>query len=358
MNPLIFQKRWLVAVACLLGAACATVATRLGAPSGDHIKIPHAQHAEAGLACDACHEKVAAAKSLSAGLLPSMKTCEQCHDVKDEAVCGMCHARVSSQGKQARGERHLNFPHDLHLARSEIGGDCARCHRQLPEPALAGQVAELPMALCTECHNHSDDYDQGRCSKCHQDLTRYSLKPVTDYSHRGDWLKTHSLEARTSVVTCAQCHEQTFCADCHGQTVAARVEVKFPERVDRLFVHRNDYLSRHRMEAGADQARCQRCHGITFCQACHATQGLSPQGATSLDPHPPGYGGPGANLHGADARRDIVRCAACHDQGAASVCVGCHKVGRVGGNPHPGSWLTRHRPDEINGNLMCLACHP
>jgi hypothetical protein len=70
-------------------------------------------------------------------------------------------------------------------------------------------------------------------------------------------------------------------------------------------------------------------------------------------PHPPGFG----TRHAAAARADIASCAACHDQGAASVCVDCHRVGGVGGNPHPASWLSRHEAREIAGNGMCAACH-
>jgi hypothetical protein len=66
---------------------------------------------------------------------------------------------------------------------------------------------------------------------------------------------------------------------------------------------------------------------------------------------------PGAGArHGDAARKNIVACAGCHDQGAASVCVVCHQVGgyaRV--NPHPGSW--KKTTGDIAKNAMCLACH-
>ena len=40
-----------------------------------------------------------------------------------------------------------------------------------------------------------------------------------------------------------------------------------------------------------------------------------------------------------------------------SICIDCHKVGGVGGDPHPAGWTNRHPRDEINRNPMCLTCH-
>ncbi|MHB8876437.1 MAG: cytochrome c3 family protein [Myxococcaceae bacterium] len=352
-----FHKPWVLLVAASFTVACATLATRLGPDLADRLKIPHAKHQEAGVECDACHEKVATAKSLAESLIPPMDKCGECHDVADDKACGMCHTHPDEPAARERVNLHLNFPHDKHLANPDIKGECARCHKALPEPERTAPIAGPPMALCLECHNHAKDYDEGRCSLCHQELNRFPLRPVSDFSHRGDFVREHALSARSTVV-CAQCHEQTFCTDCHAKTVAAKVEVKFPERVDRVFIHRNDFVSRHQIEARADEARCQRCHGVSFCQSCHALQGLTPQGVTSVNPHPQGFVGPGPGSHAVEARRDIVRCAACHDQGASSICVDCHRVGGVGGNPHPASWLSRHNRDELRKNSMCLACHP
>ncbi len=361
MKNTFLPRPWLLILGATLTAACATLATRLRPDLADYIKVPHSKHVEAGVSCDTCHEKILTATALGSSLYPTMETCGQCHDVGDDKTCGMCHALPDSPEGRTRADRHLNFPHQKHLANPDIKGDCGRCHTELPDPSrpppTQSPVVGPAMAVCTGCHNHSQDFDEGRCSKCHQDLTRFALKPLTEFSHQGDWLKQHSLSARTTVV-CAQCHEQTFCADCHGKTEAARAEIKFPERVDRLFVHRGDFISRHTIEAKADDARCLRCHGVTFCQSCHANQGLTPQGSSTVNPHPPGWAFPGPASHAVDARHDIVRCAACHDQGAASICTKCHQVGGVGGNPHPNSWLGHHRHDEINHNSMCLACHP
>jgi hypothetical protein len=184
---------------------------------------------------------------------------------------------------------------------------------------------------------------------------------VGDFSHQGNFVRGHAAPARASAETCAQCHDQTYCADCHAKTVSVPVEVKFPERVNAQFIHRNDFLGRHSLEAAADPMSCQRCHGQTFCQSCHQEEGLVPAAtgvAGQHDPHPAGWGFPGSrDFHGDAARRDITSCQVCHDQGPRSNCVTCHRVGGVGGNPHPPSWTQRHGADEIRKNAMCGYCH-
>jgi hypothetical protein len=210
---------------------------------------------------------------------------------------------------------------------------------------------------CLSCHEHQADWDAGRCSPCHADLTRFPLEPIAKFSHRGDFLAEHGEQARAGSATCASCHDQTFCAACHGADRPLSLAEIFPEDVERRFIHRGDIRGRHPAEARADNASCMSCHGTSFCSSCHATNELVPS-PTSRDPHPPGWSFPGSGeFHGEAARRNITTCAACHDQGAASVCVDCHRVGGIGGNPHPDSWLDRHDADEIAGNGMCLACH-
>ena len=133
-----------------------------------------------------------------------------------------------------------------------------------------------------------------------------------------------------------------------------RAAVVLAERTDRSLIHRPDFLSREAVEARDDEASCLKGHGSNSCQTCHAQQKVGGANA-SFDPHPPGFGQGAA--HGAAARRDIVSCAACHDQGSTSNCVSCHRVGGIAGNPHPPSWTVRHSKEEIGRNAMCQVCH-
>jgi hypothetical protein len=243
--------------------------------------------------------------------------------------------------------------HAAHIERTKE--KCETCHKSLPNPLRTSDGAP-PMSACLSCHEHKKEFAASKCDGCHVDLRRYALKPTTFFSHQGNFVKEHGRAARAAADSCATCHEQTFCKECHFETVAARIEFLLPERVDRDFIHRNDFLGRHQVEAAADPVMCRRCHGQSFCDDCHRAQNLTPFGTDPRNPHPIGWSFPGSpNFHGPAARRDIVRCAACHDQGARSICVDCHKVGGIGGNPHPPGW-NRSR-NEIQSNGMCLTCH-
>jgi hypothetical protein len=48
-----------------------------------------------------------------------------------------------------------------------------------------------------------------------------------------------------------------------------------------------------------------------------------------------------------------VSCASCHEAGPATNCIGCHRVGAHGGNPHPSGWQSTRGADAE----MCGYCH-
>ncbi len=348
--------RTLVISGSMALAACATF---FGfGPPRDALMVPHERHKGADVECVACHETIFDSEDLTTVDLPKEKKCFECHkEEKKNNQCDFCHTQPEKPMTAAVKERTLVFSHKKHLENEEIGEDCTKCHKVLPEPRKVLNLAP-PMDACLSCHEHRQAYDEGRCEQCHQDLSRFPLKPLSNFAHKGDFLRGHPQLARSKPQSCATCHDQQFCSDCHAKTVAVKVETKLPERWDRLFVHRGDFVARHTLEVKADPVTCQRCHSTTFCSNCHTLQGLTPAGPPSLNPHGPGVTEPSApDFHGKQARRDIVTCAACHDQGQASNCVTCHRVGGVGGNPHPASWLARHRREEIDQNAMCLTCH-
>lgn len=341
----------------LAGAAsCVNLETRREASEEREIRFSHRVHAGAGLECAACHAEIQESKALDGRVLPKELKCLECHaDWKQAGQCQKCHLEQPPRSWPAR-VRTVRIDHAAHLPR--VNGDCTACHKALPEPSETLRLTP-PMEVCLSCHNHQQDYRQNRCQPCHLEMTHLGLRPVAYFSHEGNYLSAHRLAARTAAGTCAQCHEQTFCSDCHAQTVATPVEYKFPERVDRQFIHRDDYVSRHQIEASADPALCQRCHGVSFCQTCHAQVGLSQSSANPLNPHPPGWNSPGTpQFHGPAAQRDIYSCQSCHDRGASSNCVACHRVGAIGGNPHPPAFLRSHGSAEIARQPMCQICHP
>jgi hypothetical protein len=349
-------RPWPLLLAAVLAAACTTWVARL-ASHRDEIRIPHGRHLELGMGCPVCHEGQEQSTALGQVPLPSEARCMLCHGgQKAEGNCGFCHTAPDAPRTYARREPRLRLDHVAHLER--VDQDCTACHTKAKKAGAFERVTP-PMSACMECHEHRRQYAEARCEVCHVDMQRYALRPVTAFSHEGNFLKDHERAARASAASCAQCHEQSFCAECHASTLAVRPEVKLVERVDRRFIHVGDFLGRHAMESRADSTTCRKCHGGSFCDSCHRVQGLSAASQRTMKPHPEGFMTPGSpHFHGQAARRDIASCAACHDQGAQSNCVQCHHVGGIGGNPHPPGWSLRHGREEINRNGMCLACHP
>jgi cytochrome c7-like protein len=333
-------------VLAALATACTARESRPPAAENPKYAFPHGTHVDAGLSCTTCHGDVAQATSVAAAphvRLPSGDAAK---------ACTPCHEQVPAAPPPRRVERTITFSHAQHLP--YVKGDCARCHTALVE-AGADRAPVPPMSACTSCHAHAQDYAEARCQPCHVDLKRYPLKPVADFKHAGDFLRTHAQMARSSAASCAACHEQTSCAECHAATTRPfKPDVQWPERVGASFIHRGDYVSRHTLDFRADPASCRRCHGSASCDACHAEVGVSQRTATSggRTPHPPGWAA--GLVHGAAARQDILSCAACHDQGARSTCVSCHRTV----DPHPSGWAQRHnKTTDVVANSMCRTCH-
>jgi hypothetical protein len=156
-------------------------------------------------------------------------------------------------------------------------------------------------------------------------------------------------------LACQTCHEQTECVDCHDASQNLSIERRRPDAVERSFVHRGDFLSRHAIEASSDPRRCVTCHEPESCDACHAQRGVSASAEGGRSPHPVGWLGDPASpsFHGRAARRDIYSCASCHDRGPATNCIECHRVGAHGGTPHPPGF----RSQEPLSAVPCRYCH-
>ncbi len=321
--------------------------------------FPHSKHDS--LDCTDCHGDVAKSTRLGEAPLPGQAKCEECHDSK----------AADAPGQAIRGLRpreanvyQITFNHADHVKR--IGGKspCATCHKpdDLPEPGPARDWTP-PMEVCTSCHHHEQEVAEARCQPCHVSLRRYPLKPIealAGFSHQGNFTLEHRNIAKNSAATCAQCHDQTYCARCHATaTEPVRPFIRWPEEVQANFIHRSDFVSRHQLEAAADPASCRKCHGSFFCESCHREMGVASGDLNANFGRMPAShrSGTWSTEHGRAARLNIVSCAGCHDQGAASVCVQCHKVGGPGGNPHPAGYASHHKLSDTQNNAMCRVCH-
>ncbi len=317
-------------------------------PAAAH--VGHLPHVRAGVHCTRCHEGVGETDGLH---LPTDATCVGCHAAAHDRApakqrCLSCHMEPEEEVALTALAESLRFRHGPHLER--VGGDCVRCHRQAAGQTSARQGAIPTMDDCQQCH--AAWLEGLNCDRCHVSLTNYPLVPVTHQAHSGDYLYRHPAEALHDVARCGQCHSQSFCADCHSTRAPMAASQAWPDRPDRGFVHRSNYLERHAWEARIEGQICLTCHTERSCQTCHAAAGRGPGGLT---PHAAGWASPGlgGNRHGVEARRDILACAACHGGAGGDLCVTCHAPGRPGGSPHAG----RRPVGDPRRDAPCNRCH-
>ena len=328
----------------LLVAACAGI---LGLRRTTAAAFPHRAHVVCGVSCTRCHVNIADGAALH---LPDDAACASCHAKPHDArSCTSCHTSPLAVAQVIEAKQHLRFDHARHA--TPTSNNCVRCHTGVAD----GDARLRPaMATCFKCHADDASRDGRRCDGCHKNLSEERTLPETHLAHDGDWMREHGIRASSSGELCESCHKMTFCASCHGQTVPAlpsTIHVADPLRAS---AHRAGFAARHSLEARSDPGACTTCHSIDRCASCHVARGVA--GERGRNPHPAGWVGLAAadNRHGREARRDPASCAGCHGGAGESLCVSCHAVGRVGGNPHPPGWSSR----QPLGALPCRLCHP
>ncbi len=340
-----------VMVIALSVAACAGI---LGIrPRDASHPFEHRAHVAKGINCVACHSGIATSGKDAALHLPTDATCLGCHKKPhDTRSCLACHGAEYEREGAGTTHQHLRFAHADHLA--EVKGDCVRCHESV---ALARPDSLLPkMATCFECHQHREEWTQRSCDGCHVDLAGEDTPPESHLVHDGDWLREHGTRAASAADLCVTCHSERSCASCHGvgttPTLPARLAF---DDVPLAGLHRAGFRARHADEARSDPGLCTTCHSPSACQGCHDREHVSPlSGAAS--PHPVGWvtAGNGGGDHGAQARMDPTACAGCHSGAGEQLCVGCHRVGGPGGNPHGAGFRSDRSKTH---DLPCRLCH-
>jgi hypothetical protein len=296
------------------------------------------------LNCNSCH---AVSKRDRSHKLPPGQICAECHRDESHDILAVL------ETKPVRVSGSIHFDHDQHLAMGPIQGQCVPCHAGVVK---AGQPTLPAMTQCLSCHEHQEEWDRGVCTPCHAATDLRRTMPQTFLRHDQGFARRHGVLAQQQENLCQACHSQSSCDDCHDITQNLSVERRRPEAIERNFVHRGDFMVRHAIEAESQPSRCMRCHTVETCDACHVARGVSANRVGGRNPHPPGWVGTNPDsrsFHGREARRDILSCAGCHEQGPATNCIRCHKVGAFGGNPHPGGW----RSTQSEGSGMCRYCH-
>lgn len=310
----------------------------------DELKFSHKTHADVD--CLICHEAVKQSEEPVGTHYPTEAVCASCHAEDFMKTCENCHTNPQTAKKLVRTQTDVIFSHKAHLER--VKQNCLACHDKIPKATNIEESTLAEKESCTACH--SAKWHELQCSYCHRRLGTKKLIEVIEFSHKGTWDISCKEFARRKIDmdVCAQCHEESFCANCHSKREVLPPAIKFPESVERDFIHRGDYIERHALELEVDQTLCSSCHGISFCNDCHIKRNIAPSaGRTPINPHPAGW----ATDHRENARRDITSCASCHNEGK---CVGCHKVGGIGGNPHPRGWKTTQSKEK---DAVCKNCH-
>jgi hypothetical protein len=299
---------------------------------------------------------------------PACLDCNSCHAVTTrggshalpgEAACTTCHRGDAHEtlavlkSPPVRPSGPIRFDHATHLAMPELRGQCVPCHAGVVE---SGKAAMPPMSQCFGCHEHAAEWKAGECAPCHDQRSLARTLPKTFLRHDEAFLRHHGQKARSEEKLCQSCHSESDCNSCHDTSRGLSVEKRRPAHIESRQVHRGDFLTRHAIEASSQSSRCVRCHTPQSCDDCHILSGVSANRVDARNPHPLGWvgGNPGSkSAHGRAARRDIVACASCHEAGAATNCIRCHKVGGFGGNPHPNGWKSGQARD----SRMCGYCH-
>ncbi len=346
----------------------------------DLIKFSHSLHAEVEIECADCHSGVTESTSLSDRLLPEKPYCAECHDVDDDENCETCHYEDVYEAL-VQHPSALMFDHKSHVGDLEI--DCENCHQGFTKVDYSNELEHPnpPMMQCYSCHNDKT-VASNTCESCH--ISTVDLIPQ---DHRQvNFFKAHGRNAEHMSENCEMCHSEDFCEACHVATVALDVtnsptdfytpyspyrynDNHKKQQITR--VHDLNYRFTHGMDLKGKVFDCSSCHQTeTFCAECHnpveqddySLQGIVP--GSHNEPNFVMIGvGSGGGLHGDLARRDIERCASCHDvQGADPSCILCHTdpdgIQGTNSKTHVAGYMKNENGD-WHGNFgsVCYDCH-
>jgi hypothetical protein len=335
-----------------LGAAAALVRCTPAPQTPTGGRFPHRAHlVKTNVDCYTCHGEIRNSEAVTGFSSPGYEPCKRCHGEKVGPDTKYAFD-VTKTYSGTPSPRHVVFSHKKH--RDVTTGQCARCHQDVQKDQITPRI--LPnMANCTNsCH--ADDYAEANCTLCHSASDLTQLRPESDVAHGVDYVPRHQTDAVRARSLCMACHEEQHCSSCHDTSAGIRAEVRNLDNVHGTYRHEGDFVTRHAIEARSNSTSCVRCHEPSSCDTCHVENNVSGNRLGAATPHPAGWvGSPdSSDFHGRAARRRIVECASCHEQGPATNCIRCHKVGAYGGNPHPSGW----RSGRSKANTeTCAYCH-
>ena len=348
-------------------------------PQGNEklINFSHEFHADEA-DCTDCHSAVEESTSLTDRLLPSHEDCANCHDVDDKDECETCHIDNIYQ-PLIQIKSKLIFNHKDHLSRDL---KCEDCHKDFKKIDYSSEAEQLvpPMEFCVSCHN-PENIAPNYCENCHKSTANLIPQNHTNVN----FIKDHKYLANSFDSNCMMCHDNSTCEECHVATNTI-TEKNTPDDFYQPYmpsqsidgnkqqvisrVHELNYRFTHGIDAKSKLRDCTTCHQTeSFCANCHNSDeadfsvgGVAPLSHLKPDFKTIGVGS-GGGEHAILARRDIERCASCHDvQGGDPVCITCHldSDGIQGTNPktHPAGFMRDVEGDWHNSSgSICFNCH-
>lgn len=123
-------------------------------------------------------------------------------------------------------------------------------------------------------HSHPEVFEGGRvlCTECHEEPVSGTLKSPENFNHSTTFIQFHKEYAVFEGRLCLSCHLESFCTDCHTTKDELKPSQKHGDRADRVYPHRGDYLTQHKIDGKIMPEVCFRCHGRqnnAICAQCH-----------------------------------------------------------------------------------------
>lgn len=339
------------------------------APRASNLQFSHDDHValfedfDMEFDCRECHGDPSTEFNLQLEPVDVGGVCGTCHDdaidhFDGEGDCGVCHLTLTEATDYTLADLQAWPSPASHQEKGWVNAHGALAH----DSTVACQVCHARES-CTQCHRNGDGLapiqslaSDARMASVAQGKPGYYPLPV---SHDADWLASHGAQARESVQSCTNCHVQAGCRTCHGegeiQSVVAELPTSRPGEVPligsdptRRF-HPVDFIEEHGMEAGADPATCQTCHGAETCEQCH-------DGIESSRFHGFNF----VERHGAEAHQATLECSACHS--VEVFCRECHQglgIAGVTGSFHDRQpmWVLNHGQAARQQLTSCVSCH-